>query len=111
MGLIAKGDRDAKRVMGELSHHPEVENTARWIPWLEWLGMGNLDDIRGAKLPPTLIVHGTEDAIVVAAQAEKLQAIIPNSTLSIWNDVGHAPQLHDAERLRAEITTHRGSRA
>ena len=38
LALIAKGDRDARRVMQSLRHHHDVENTARWLPWLEELG-------------------------------------------------------------------------
>ena len=107
LGLIAKGDRDEKRILQSLSHHHDVENTARWLPWLGWLGLDNLGEIRGAALPPTLIVHGEQDAIVHPMQAKKLAEIIPQASVSMWSEVGHAPQVHDAQRLRAEIAAHR----
>ena len=107
LGLIAKGDRDDRRILQSLAHHTQVENTARWLPWLTWLGADNVSDVAGANLPPTLIIHGTEDAIVHPAQAEKLREVIPHAAVSLWPNVGHAPHVHDSERLRAEIAAHR----
>lgn len=105
--LVAKGDRDYSRVLAGLTHHAEVENTARWLPWLEALGRYKIDETMLASMPRTLIIHGTEDAIVPHAQAEWLAARMPNATLSSWQHVGHAPHVHDPARLWAEITAHR----
>lgn len=106
-GLVAKGDRDTKRVMGLLSHHPEVENVARWLPWLDALAAYTVDARTLAAAPPTLIVHGTNDAIVPHAQSLALARLLPKATLSSWAEVGHAPHVHDAVRLRREIAEHR----
>lgn len=105
-GLVAKGDRDFARVHGLLGHHPEVENTARWLPWLDALGAHSLAETKFAHLPPTLLVHGMEDAIVPHTQSELLAKKL-NATLSRWEQVAHAPHVHDAARLRAEIEAHR----
>ncbi len=109
--LIAKGDRDDRRILQSLTHHHEVENTARWLPWLGWLGTDNLGEIASARLPPTLIIHGEQDAIVHPAQATKLREVIPHAMISLWSEVGHAPHMHDVERLRAEIAAHRKAHA
>jgi pimeloyl-ACP methyl ester carboxylesterase len=106
-GLVAKGDRDMKRVMGLLGHHPELENVARWLPWLDDLAAHTLDESALASAPPTLIIHGMNDAIVPFAQSERLACVLPRAQLNAWAEVGHAPHAHDAERLRAEIAVHR----
>ncbi|MDX2094585.1 MAG: alpha/beta fold hydrolase [Alphaproteobacteria bacterium] len=106
-GLIAKGDRDFKRIMGMLAHHPQVEEVARWLPWLDALATYPLD-VRGlASAPPTLIIHGMNDAIVPYAQSEYLARTLPQARLNLWEGVGHAPHVHDAARVCAEIAAHR----
>lgn len=106
-GLVAKGDRDMKRVMGLLGHHLEVENVARWLPWLDDLAAHRLDESALASAPATLIIHGMNDAIVPFAQSERLARLLPHVQLNAWAEVGHAPHVHDADRLRAEIAAHR----
>ncbi len=106
-GLVAKGDRDMKRVMGLLGHHPEVENVARWLPWLDDMAAYRLNERALALAPPTLIIHGMNDAIVPVAQSEHLASVSPCAQLNAWAEVGHAPHLHDAARMRAEIVNHR----
>lgn len=106
-GLVAKGDKDFSRVMEMLGHHPEVENTARWLPWLDDLGQASLAGMDLSAAPPTLLLHGTEDHIVPFGQSARLAAQLPQVELSCWDEVGHAPHVHDATRLRAEIAAHR----
>lgn len=106
-GLVAKGDRDMRRVMEMLGHHPEVENTARWLPWLEDLAAHRLDVAALASAPPTLIIHGMNDQIVPHAQSEMLMRYLPNAQLNSWAEVGHAPHVHDAPRMMREIAAHR----
>jgi pimeloyl-ACP methyl ester carboxylesterase len=107
--LIAKGDADGKRIMTKLRHHPDVENTARWLPWLDALASYSLADASLARSPRTLIIHGMNDAIVPLAQSEILLAKLPRATLQRWEQTGHAPHLHDAARLRAAIAAHRAA--
>ena len=106
-GLLAKGDREMKRLLSQFTSHPDVHNTARFLPWLDDLAAYSLADENLASVPPTLIIHGMNDAIVPHAQGEKLQQILPQAQLSSWAEVGHAPHVHDAARLRAEIEHHR----
>lgn len=105
--LIAKGDMSARQVMELLGHHPNVEETARWLPWLDALGGHEIRSEMLASAPPTLIIHGMNDAIVPIAQGELLANALPNAQLNRWADVGHAPHLHDAARLMREIAEHR----
>lgn len=104
LALIAKGDRDEGRILASLNHHHDVENAARWLPWLEALAGTSSP---GGMDVPTLIIHGDRDAIVSHHQAKKLAEILPNAAVSLWEGVGHAPHLHDAARLRTAIDAHR----
>lgn len=106
-GLIASGDCEFRQVMARLGHHPQVEEVARWLPWLEDLSAHRLDVAALASAPPTLIIHGMNDVIVSHAQSEYIAHHLPDATLNSWAGVGHAPHLHDAARLRAEIAAHR----
>jgi pimeloyl-ACP methyl ester carboxylesterase len=106
-GLVAKGDRDMKRVMGQLSHHPKVEDVAHWLPWLDDLGAQRLGSTALASAPPTLIIHGMSDAIVPFTQSEHLARMLPRAQVNAWPEVGHAPHVHDSARLMTEIAAHR----
>lgn len=106
-GLVATGDRDMKRVMGSLSHHPKVEDVDHWLPWLDDLGAQRLTATVLASAPPTLIIHGMSDVVVPFTQSEHLARILPRAQVNAWAEVGHAPHVHDAARLRAEIAAHR----
>ena len=105
--LVAKGDSGAKQVMEQLRHHAEVENTSRWLPWLDALAASKLSITARASAPPTLIIHGMNDAIVPYAQGEFLAANLPNTQLNGWAGIGHAPHVHDAARVMREIAEHR----
>lgn len=106
-GLVAKGDRDFARVMGMLGHHPQVEHTVRWLPWLDALAAAQLTYLPLDHAPPTLIIHGMNDAIVPYTQAQLLADKLPHAAIELWPEVGHAPHAHDAARLRASIHAHR----
>lgn len=105
--LIAKGDAHESRILRELTHHGDVENTDRWLPWLDMLGSYSLDNADLSRLPPTLLIQGKNDTIVRYPQALKFKSMLPQITLSTWENAGHAPHLHDTTRLMEEIMEHR----
>jgi pimeloyl-[acyl-carrier protein] methyl ester esterase len=105
--LVAKGDSYARRIQGMLDHHPQVDDTARWLPWLDDLAETSLRGVDASALPPTLLIYGTEDAIVPIAQAEKMHQLLPQATVSRWVGAAHAPHLHDAARVLHEIASHK----
>ena len=107
--LIAKGDRDPRGVMGLLGYHPDVENTARWLPWLERLGADSLREVDMSLLPPTLIIHGENDAITPIAQSVALAEKLPQAVVDRWEETGHAPHLRDRLRLLGRMEQHLAS--
>jgi len=102
-GLVAKNDLHDKRVLRELTHHPLVEETQRWLPWMDILRTYSGHDQDYSALPPVLIIHGTEDVIVPFAQAEHLIEAIPSARLDAWQGCGHAPHIHDPVRMQESI--------
>lgn len=46
---------------------------------------------------PTLIIHGAEDALIPSAEAEAMNAAIPDSRLVIVPDAGHMPNLEQPD--------------
>ncbi len=62
------------------------------------------EDLRGL-LPqldlPTLVIHGGLDPIVLPAAGRFLAATIPEATLELWPDVGHAPFFSAPQRFCA----------
>jgi len=98
--LVAKGDARFREVMSGLSHHAQVLDTGRWLPWLDDLGATSLAGLDLTAVPETSIIHGTHDAIVPIAQAQLLADAIPSARIERWEGVAHAPHLHDATRLR-----------
>ncbi len=105
--LLAKGDSEQKQILKAARHHPEVENTARWLPWLEAMAAYKMDISRLEFLPPTLIIHGMNDAIIKLTQSEYIERYMADAQLNPWAETGHAPHLHDPSRVKAEIEEHR----
>lgn len=101
--LVAKGDVKFRAVMDLLGHHPQVEDTRRFLPWLDALAAHRFDRAQLASFPRTLIIHGMNDHIVPLAQSEALVQLLPDAKLQAWEGVGHAPHLHDADRLREAL--------
>lgn len=97
--LTAKGDHKMREVMSQLGHHLDVDNTNRWLPWLDALAAGSLRDTDFSAAPPTTIIHGEADAVVPIAQGEALARQLPDARLIRWEGTGHAPHLHDKLRL------------
>ena len=63
----------------------------------------NNDDVLSGLSVPALFSHGDADTSVLLAMAEHNTALISGSTLSIYQNVGHAPFYEDAERFNREL--------
>lgn len=58
---------------------------------------------------PALIVHGAQDSIVAPRIAEEAKRVMPQATLEIYDDCGHAPFLEHADRFNADLRTLQGA--
>lgn len=100
--LMLKGDRRMREILAE-----EKRNAVSIPPYgAYWLYLLSVLSCRGkdaAALPPALIIHGANDAIIAPAQAEALAEWMPGAQLQLWEGCAHAPHLHDPERLKQTI--------
>ncbi|WP_354702104.1 Aclacinomycin methylesterase RdmC [Paraconexibacter sp. AEG42_29] len=63
-----------------------------------------------ARLPgvdrPTLVLHGTEDLMLPAANGELIASLIPGARLELWDGVGHMFWWEQPERSAAALKAH-----
>lgn len=101
-GLIGKGDRLGKKVMTRLGEHQHSSaSVKRWLPWLDELSNFSCSKLNFELFPPTLLIHGAQDAIVRSKHAEAFAEKLPQVHLEIWDGCGHAPHLHNTARIKA----------
>ncbi len=102
-GLLAKGDIHARRLLNEYVHHPQAEDAARWLPWLDWLESYKANHHAYDDFPPTLIIHGRNDAIVPYEQGRALHKIMKHSHFDSIENCGHTPHRHDTAYVMESI--------
>lgn len=52
---------------------------------------------------PACVIHGANDTIVVPGVGKAAAEALPNSTLSLWDETGHAPFAEHPERFNTEL--------
>ncbi len=102
-GLIAKGDINQAEIIKKIGQGDNIWAGSKekdiWLPWLGALEAQRLQAKDFLHFPPTLIIHGQNDAIVHPKQSQKLAEFIPQAKLIMLPEAGHAPHLHDGELL------------
>jgi pimeloyl-ACP methyl ester carboxylesterase len=90
--LVARADGHA--VLPALIRYTEERSRfrRRWIGALERLDV------------PALVAWGARDPVAVMAIADALVAEIPGCERVTWDDLGHYPQVEDAERVVGALT-------
>ena len=91
-------DQDAREVT--LAGAMMVPPHARQGMWARQL---DNDDVLAAVAVPTLVIHGTADAVVLPAAAEHIAATIPGAKLLQYDGVGHAVALEAPERFNRDV--------
>lgn len=66
-------------------------------------GTGQPEDVVAQMRLPVLVTFGLEDALASLQGAQFAAALLPNATLSLYEDVGHAPFFEAPERFNAEL--------
>lgn len=77
-----------------------------WLRWLNILDGFSCESLEFSNFPPTLLVHGDKDKVVSPAQSRRFMARLPKATVDLWEGCGHAPHLHDAQRLKEAMDAH-----
>lgn len=91
-------DQDAREVT--LAGAMMVPPHARQGMWARQL---DNDDVLASIAAPTLVMHGTADAVVLPAAAEHIAATIPGAKLLLYDGVGHAVALEAPERFNRDV--------
>ena len=90
--LVSRADGPA--VLPSLIRYTEerARFRRRWIGALERLDV------------PALVAWGARDPVAVMAIADALAAEIPGAGRVTWDDLGHYPQVEDADRVVADVS-------
>lgn len=92
--------RAPMRVVGTTSH------IADWLLYFAGSDRAALSASRGEvsriKVPVAMI-WGDRDDVTPLAQANDLRSLIPSASLRVINDVGHIPQIEDADAFNAVL--------
>ncbi len=102
--LIIKGDVHAERIRPRFTD--VAKQSVLGNDWLRWL-----DDLNGfsfhgknlKEMPPTLLIHGTNDAIVYPQQSQHFASQLPHSRLVMFKECGHAPHWHNPVLVRNTV--------
>ena len=102
---IVKGDSKASDIRRHLERQDkETLLNKSWLTWLDTLHSFSCSDLTLADFPPTLLIHGREDAVVYHAQSEKFAAAIRGAELVTLEGCGHAPQWHSTALIQQLIS-------
>lgn len=105
MTLIAQNDTNIHAILTELRSTTKTENAARWLYWLDELENFSCNSLDFSQIPKTIAIHGRDDTIVDISQTGLFKSLIADYTLEVFESCGHAPHLHNAERVKAIIET------
>lgn len=90
---IAKHDLNS-RVIGR-GLQQDNDHDADWYRWLS-LGRISGDSMTFLKMPRTLLIYGGSDSLVPVTNGCHYARRIKGATLTVLNECGHAPHLHDS---------------
>lgn len=95
--LMGLHDSNKQTMFDTLDTDPSHHND--WVRWLDILQEFSCNRINFTHFPRTLIIHGDHDTITHVEQSRLFAKHIPNAQLEIFHHCGHAPHLHDRQRV------------
>ncbi len=101
--LMSMGDAAAQQVSARMPSAESMADKARFEHWLHVLETASHLPHVLDHLPPTLVIHGAQDAIVPAAQAVTWQKKLPKTRILILPQAGHAPHWHDEAHVLEQV--------
>lgn len=93
MWMLLARDGGARRLPAIIAYvHERTRFRRRWIGALERLNV------------PALVAWGKRDPVCALAIAEQLAREIPNAQLTVWDDLGHYPQVEAPDVVAGAVT-------
>ena len=102
---IVKGDACA----ADIRHHLERQDKhavlqKNWLHWLDMLQAFSCAELYLGDFPPTMLVHGDQDAVVYPEQSLAFLQAIPQAKLLTLENCGHAPHWNSPALIQQIIT-------
>ena len=102
--MIALGDKNHEYVRTQLeNYNQEVILEKNWLYWLDMLNGFSCKNLDFSMFPPSLLLHGAQDAVVDCRQSYEFEKSIPQAKHIIIENAGHAPHWHDMSSVRRYI--------
>lgn len=103
--LMASGDAKEREIIRNLRKHiVDFSKEHYWLLWFDELVQFSCRELDFSHFPPTEILHGEKDLVVLAAQAVTLGEKIPGARVYLLPECSHVPHWHDATFIRHVIT-------
>jgi pimeloyl-[acyl-carrier protein] methyl ester esterase len=104
-GLQAQGVSDPDALAAKLRAHEAAASPAALQASLALLGTHDLRAAFASLVQPTLILHGSLDAVTPVGAAQGMAAQLPHARLQHINDGGHALPVSHAEACAERISS------
>ena len=102
--LIVLNDKNAGHVRAQFEKYNQGAMLEKdWLHWLDMLDGFSCKDLDFSNFPPSLLLHGAQDAVVDYSQSQEFTKLIPQVEHIIFPDAGHAPHWHDTESVKRHI--------
>lgn len=102
--LVIKDDKHGAKLRQEhMQQGKDAMLQQNWQNWLKQLDGISCHDVALSNLPPTLLLHGTNDVVVDVAQSHHYAKHIPDSKLVTFSGCGHAPHWHAPDKVQVAI--------
>lgn len=102
--LVAHHDKHAAQIQQRLRNADSAAVLSRqWTYWFDRLGHFSCNALELSRLPPTLLVHGANDAVVAHAQSGRFLERLGQARLITLDSCGHAPHWHDEVLIREAV--------
>lgn len=102
--LVAMGDEKIEQIRAYLQkYNPQENPSTNWLHWLDMLNGFSCNSLDFNNFPPTLLLHGKQDAVVAHNQVAEFEKHIPNAKNISFVGAGHAPHWHDIEAVKRHI--------
>ncbi|MCP5361832.1 MAG: alpha/beta fold hydrolase [Hyphomicrobiales bacterium] len=93
-GFAALCDAGGKAATPYPLYRPALQHVPALDDWLRVLEQTDISGLDFSAFPPTLLLHGREDAVIPVAESERLATLIPGSRLHCLPGCGHALHHH-----------------
>ena len=102
--LVAVGDKNIDKIKTHLQNYNQAEMLKKnWLHWLDMLDGFSCKDLDFSKFPPSLLLHGENDAVVLHDQCFEFSKKIQHAKQISIANAGHAPHWHDNQLIIKHI--------